>query len=199
MAPAGSTYRWLNESNGRIDPNLPISTQQRISSGGGGNNNGPSVSTGNGFRRTLVQNANGNFTITQAIPFPYTIYDDTQPPSDACSSFTEGAQVAYRAVGDPNVKVVVRQRGACKYAVWSDGSEDMPYDWMPYVNTIGNFTKADMRQCLKFNSEPCGARMGVAEPGSEVIELGLRVAPTPAMAALRCIFRPGWVKWPACG
>ncbi len=89
------------------------------------------------------------------MPYPFYIVDDTQPPADACPSFTEGTDVAYRAIGDPNVKVRVQVRNGCKYAVWSDGSEDMPYNWMPYVNTIGNFTKEAMRQCLTFNGESC--------------------------------------------
>ena len=156
VAPAGNSFRWVDEVAGRIDINQPISSVQTTGSGrGGGVPVNAAASTTSGFRRAVVQNANGNFIITQAVPYPFDIVDDTQPPTDACSSFTDGTDVAYRAIGDPNVKVRVQVRGNCKYAVWSDGSEDMPYNWMPYVNTIGTFTKEAMRQCLTFNGETC--------------------------------------------
>ncbi len=151
-------------------------------SGNGISGNGPTVSFN-------LPNANSSFTYTltmskagcanQTANQTFTL-SGCGGGGGPCAAFTEGTDVAYRAVGDPNVKVRVVVRGNCKYAVWSDGSEDMPYDWMPYVNTIGSFTKADMRQCLKFSGEPCGARMGVAEPGVEVADLGLRIAPNPS-------------------
>ena len=141
-APPGYTTQWVQDNGTGFDMANTVATGTMFS--------------GNGSFRAVLTNGQGNRIVTQSVQLPFRVVNNVQPPPDACSSFTEGAEVAYRAFGDPNVKVVVRQRGACKYAVWSDGSEDMPVDWLPYVNTIGSFTKEAMRQCLKFNSEPCG-------------------------------------------
>ncbi len=147
--------------DGTTATTLPGYTTQWVQDNGTGFDLANTVATsiafsGTGTYRAVMTNGQGNRIVTQTVQLPFRVVNDVQTPTDACSSFTEGTEVAYRNIGDPNVKVVVRQRGACKYAVWSDGSEDMPYDWMPYVNTIGSFTKADMRQCLKFNGESCG-------------------------------------------
>ena len=96
-----------------------------------------------------------------------------------CAAFTNGSDVAYRAIGDPNVKVRVQVRGNCKYAVWSDGSEDMPRDWLPYITANPGFTTATISSCLKFNGEACGARLAAEEP-TQTEGLDLRVAPNPS-------------------
>ena len=141
-APPGYTTQWVQDNGTGFDLANTVATGTTFS--------------GNGSFRAVLTNGQGNRIVTQSVQLPFRVVNNVQSPPDACSSFTEGVEVAYRAFGDPNIKVVVRQRGACKYAVWSDGSEDMPVDWLPYVNTIGTFTKDAMRQCLKFNSEPCG-------------------------------------------
>ncbi len=77
-APSGTVFRWLNEASGPINPNQPVSLLKDIST----LNNCATCQVGaDGFRRALVQNANGNFIITQAIPYPYYVVDDTQPPA----------------------------------------------------------------------------------------------------------------------
>ena len=142
------------------------------------NSNGSSVSFN-------VPNANGSYTYTVTAskagcsPQTGNVSLTVGGCGTDCSSYINGAQVAYRAIGDPNVKVRVQVRGNCKYAVWSDGSEDMPRDWLPYITANPGFTTATISSCLKFNGEACGARLAAEEP-TQTEGLDLRVAPNPS-------------------
>ncbi|MBO0940093.1 BACON domain-containing protein, partial [Fibrella sp. HMF5335] len=73
-----------------------------------------------------------------------------------CSAFTNGAQVAYRMVGDPAVKVVVLvDANGCRRAVWSNADGEVPRDWLPYLGANTGFTVSAIGSCLKFSYEPC--------------------------------------------
>ncbi|MBO0940092.1 BACON domain-containing protein, partial [Fibrella sp. HMF5335] len=73
-----------------------------------------------------------------------------------CSSFVNGAQVAYRSVGDVAVKVVVLvDASGCRRAVWSNAEGEVPRDWLPYITANAGFTLSSISSCLKFSLEPC--------------------------------------------
>ena len=82
MAPTGSTYQWLVETNNSANANISVSNQSSIPAN-------PSGVTG--FRRALVQDSQGRYTITQAVSMPYNEVDDTGTPPTTCATPASGS------------------------------------------------------------------------------------------------------------
>jgi hypothetical protein len=78
IAPEGVSYRWLNETNGTTESDEPISTGSQLPSGGQQAFSGSQGAVGSlGMRRVVVQNSNGNFIMSQAVPYPFYLVDDS--------------------------------------------------------------------------------------------------------------------------
>ena len=136
-----------------------------------------------------VPNANGSYTYTVTASkagcgnqaAPVTLNVSGCGIADPCAAYTVGTQVGYRspATGDPSVKVVVSDASGCKRAVWSNGDGAVNRDWLPYITANPGFSLSQMATCLKFSDEPCGGRVGVAEPTEPETGLRLTVSPNP--------------------
>ncbi len=96
-APAGySSYEWIKDNNGSANPNDVFNTSRSVQVGSGGTPNANTNSTSNkafdtgSDYRAVVTNGQGNFILTQAVPYPYTIIDDTGTPPATCAAPASG-------------------------------------------------------------------------------------------------------------
>ncbi len=81
IAPTGTTYEWVDESNGSTHTNNVMNNQREVA-----------VNNGSGACRAIVTNSQGNLIMTQAINMPYSIVDDTgetPPPDSQCKNGNE--------------------------------------------------------------------------------------------------------------
>lgn len=100
----GSQYMWVYD-NGTADLNSPICYDQSI----------PTNCTGT--RRAIIQNSQGNYILTQAVSFPYTVVNDTNdgstgsaPLSNGCYTVKAKHSNKFLQVADGNSGTRIRQQ-----------------------------------------------------------------------------------------